>query len=264
MLGFSRKTIVVFLCIAALLVFAVIAGYARFLPEAVTSVTAPVFKAAGNLTGKVGTWFGNIFQLAEQVQKSAELQREVRKLQAQLAEAEFAKTENDQLRALLNLQQRIDYQLIAATSVNEDPTRTSLLVTLDRGSTSGVNTGAAVLDTSGNLLGIVSEVSTHSAKFLLLTDRSSRVDVAILPGNALGVAIGRHGVGVEVDFLQQETEISAQQTLVTAGLTRGIPAGIPVGLVDEVVSTQADLFKRVSIIPFADMRNFRLVAVIKH
>lgn len=264
MLGFSRQKFIIFLVVILVLIIGIASGYARIIPDAVISVTAPVFTAAGKFTTSIGTWFSNVFQLAEQVEKTAELQREVRRLQAELAGTEYSVTENEQLRSLLQLQSRLDYEVVAATSVTEDPTRSFESITLNRGRDHGIEPGAAVLDISGNLLGVVSEVSSRSSQFIILTDRASRVDVSVLPKNALGVALGQHGVGIEVDFLPQESEISPSQTVVTAGLTRGIPAGLPVGSIDEVNSSQADLFKRASLVPFADMRNFRLVAVVKN
>ena len=64
-----------------------------------------------------------------------------------------------------------DWELVTARVINPDPTSYQKYVTIDKGSADGITVGMAVVDPH-NLVGIVADVTEHSAKVLLAIDVS--------------------------------------------------------------------------------------------
>ena len=136
------------------------------------------------------------------------------------------------------------------------------MAVIDRGSSFGISPGNAVLDEFGNLLGVVQEVSGSSANVLVITDGKVKVDARVIGKDALGVISGSHGLGLNLDLVAQEIELEQGDKVVTSGLTGEMPAGILIGEIDEIQSSESELFQRFSVNPAAKTKDFRFVLVI--
>jgi rod shape-determining protein MreC len=107
-----------------------------------------------------------------------------------------------------------------------------------------------------------------------LTDSSSGVAALIAKRNILGVvktgAGGEAGAeDLQMVFIQQRGAIRKGDMVVTSGTVEDpsrvdsiFPAGIPIGAVTEVVPEVRQLFKRVHLDPYADMRDVQIVQVL--
>ena len=155
-----------------------------------------------------------------------------------------------------------DFVLVASQVVSRDPVGARSMVSIDKGESFGVSVGNGVLDEYGNLLGIVSEVFSSSSNVLVITDGAVKIDALLLRNNALGVVNGSHGLGLDLDLISQDVQIEKGDRVVTSGLTGEIPAGILIGEIDEIQSSESDLFQSLSIIPAAKTKDFRYVLVV--
>lgn len=108
----------------------------------------------------VSGWFSSISQRFEDVealqQENADLKKENAELQRQLDQAKIDSEENQRLRNLLNLrQQRRDFTFESAVIVDRSTSNWSRVMTLNKGTSSGIAVGNCVVDDQGNLVGVI-------------------------------------------------------------------------------------------------------------
>ena len=115
--------------------------------------------------------------------------------------------------------------------------------------------------TGDGLVGKVSAVSSNAAQVTLITDHTSGVSAQVVPDGASGLVKARVGDPSDLllDFVQKGRPVAKGATVVTAGwrssrLESLFPRGIPIGKVTRVDSTERELYQRVHLQPFADLR----------
>jgi rod shape-determining protein MreC len=115
----------------------------------------------------------------------------------------------------------------------------------------------------------VTRVTGGTAEVTLITDASSAVSAQVMPAGAAGVV--RPEVGnpndLLLDYLQKGRRVTEGTTVVTSGFTSSrveslFPRGIPIGRVTKVDLDEVDLFQRVHLKPFADLRQLDVVQVL--
>ncbi len=105
----------------------------------------------------------------------------------------------------------------------------------------------------------------------LITDGSSAVSAQVMPRGAAGIVkpqVGRPD-DLLLDFIEKGKRVTEGTTVVTSGFTSSrdgveslFPRGIPIGRVTEVDLDEVDLYQRVHIRPFADLRRIDYVQVL--
>ncbi len=143
-------------------------------------------------------------------------------------------------------------------------------VTIDKGSSSGIQRNDAVINGDG-LVGRVTDLTAGTAKVELITDHDNAVSAQILPSGPTGIVEPEVGNPDELllEFIDSNETILTNQILATAGwsdTTSGIssayPAGIPIGRVSEAEAGQQGQLQRVHVEPFADLRNLDYLRVL--
>jgi len=191
-----------------------------------------------------------------------DLSQQVADLAFQISTLERLKSENEQLRELLSYKAPSDYLRIGARVIGVDSVlQNSLIISV--GSQDGVFAHDAVITGQGTLIGVVIEVKATTSTILLLTDNQVRVAIS-RPGQSkpIGVSRGTFGLGVDVDYIPQTEKIEVNDVIVTAGHDAYIPEGLVVGRVNRITSTDNDLFKQITLLPFVDYQQVTEVAVI--
>ncbi|HEV2061981.1 MAG TPA: rod shape-determining protein MreC [Solirubrobacteraceae bacterium] len=224
--------------------------------EGASSVLKPARDAAG--------WIGDTVDAKGEVE---DLREERDRLRRELIEARGALRENDQLRRLTRMDQRIglDQQgLVGARVYGRSPTVWYSTVTVNKGTRDGVREGDPVINGAG-LVGRVRVASGSSAQVLLITDGDSGVPAKINESGASGIvetAVGDPN-DLRLNFLGRDDEPREGQTVVTLGTTSErypsfFPEGIPIGRITEVDRDERTVHVR----PFADLRRLDLVQIL--
>jgi rod shape-determining protein MreC len=123
--------------------------------------------------------------------------------------------------------------------------------------------------TGDGLIGKVSAVSPDAAQVTLMTDHTSGVSAQVVPDGASGLVKARVGDPTDLllDFVEKGRPVLKGATVVTAGwrsskLESLFPRGIPIGRVTRVDTRERELYQRVHLRPFADLRRLNLVEVL--
>jgi len=178
--------------------------------------------------------------------------------------------ENERLRALHELRSNISEVTVSARVVSFPPLGEFRLVTIDKGTLSGIARRDPVI-APGGLVGQVIRVSPATAQVLLITDPTSAVDGRIQRTGARGLIVGKiRRLELEHDlflgafeFLNQAAELAAGDPVETTGLDGIYPPGIPIGVVHQVVRKKNEVFLGADIIPQVDFNKLREVLVVK-
>src|SRR5574337_677166 len=141
--------------------------------------------------------------------------------------------ENQELRALLAMSQRVGVKSIAAEVLYNARDPFSRKVILDKGSQQGIEAGLAVVD-AGGVVGQVTRIYPIQAEVTLLTDKNQAIPV-MLPRNGLrGVVFGAGQGVLELRFVEANADIQIGDQLVTSGLDGVFLPGLPVATVARI------------------------------
>jgi rod shape-determining protein MreC len=220
------------------------------------------FKPFGDLVG----WVGDV---ADAKKENKQLKAEVKNLRGQLAQLATDKHEAEQLRALTQVSANLptDAKTVTARVIAHSPTVWYSTIQIDKGRNDGVRTNQPVI-TGGGLAGKVIATSSGNARVALITDASSAVSAEIMPNGVSGIVkpeIG--GKDLILDFIPKNSRVHRGQIVVTSGFKSGelqslFPRGIPIGKVGSVNQDQLEIYQRVRVRPYADLRNMDFVQVI--
>jgi rod shape-determining protein MreC len=221
-----------------------------------------VFKPFSDLAG----WVGDVVDAKKQ---NKQLKAEVQNLHGQLAQLATDKRDAEQLRALVGLQRVLPAgsHTVTARVIAHSPTVWYSTVQIDKGSNDGVRVNQPVL-TAGGLAGKVVDTSGGTARVALITDSSSAVSAEVMPKGVAGIVkpeIG--GKDLILDFIPKNSHLRRGQVVVTSGFRSGgleslFPRGIPIGKVGSVNQDELEVYQRVRVHPYADLRRMDFVQVV--
>ncbi len=172
-------------------------------------------------------------------------------LKGRLQLFEALEAENMRLRDLLGSSFKVGDRVLIAEllAVDLDPYRQQVLV--DKGSSSGIYLGQAVLDANA-VMGQVIRVSPLSSTVLLITDPDHSLPVQVNRNGLRTVAVGTGFINrLALPHLPKNADIRVGDLLVTSGLGGHFPAGYPVALVSDVRLEQGKPFATVQAEPTA-------------
>ena len=215
------------------------------------------------------SWIGDT--LGAQDENDA-LQAEVEALREELTKAQVDARDAEELREVAGLGDEPGYpddiQTVTARVIAQSPTVWYSTIQIDRGTEDGVQVDQPVV-TGGGLAGKVTDVTSGTATVTLITDADTAVSAQVLPSATRGVVRPQVGNPEDllVDFLDSEDRIEEGHNVVTSGTTSSrfeslFPRGIPVGEVSRVDPDERELYQRVHVDPYADLRRIEYVEVL--
>lgn len=272
-----RRAVLVALIVTSLVILSVSFSEAQSGPlhsiqRGIATVLGPIEEGASRALKPARdavNWFDETFDARGE---NEDLHDEVAELREDLADAQQAVKENRQFRELLALEPADAtlgaYEPVTARVIGRSPTVWYSTVTVDAGSSSGVEIDDPVR-TGDGLVGRVTETTRGSAQVTLITDHRSAVSASLLPDGPDGVVEPEAGDPDDLllDFIANDEEVEEGQILVTAGWSNGrissaYPYGIEIGRVSEAAVGEQENFQQVHVKPFADMRNLDYVQVL--
>lgn len=145
------------------------------------------------------------------------------------------RTENERLRALLGLGQRLGWGFVATELLHPPRGGDEHTVLLAAGSAAGVKPFSPLVVPEG-LVGMVTTVEANSSTAILWTSPDFRVSATTTDGAAFGIVAAHLGSGADRFLLEMRgvpfrSELKPGTTIVSSGLGNVFPRGIPIGVV---------------------------------
>lgn len=169
--------------------------------------------------------------------------------------AEILESENRQLRSVTGaamVENRVPITARAVTAPGGSFAHTVLLAI---GSDKNIQRGNPVVTADG-LVGIVIDVGRAYTRVLLISDINARIPVILASSSWPGLAVGKNGRFLDMQFLPDEAKPEVGELVLTSGHGGVLPNGLPVGRVEQIEDGE------ISIRPAVDLRQLSYVSVL--
>ena len=206
-----------------------------------TGILASPFRSAYTA---VATWFNDKQAYYKDVkaleEENAALKKAIAEMEETVRQAQADRDENVLLRELLDLRaQRRDLTDFEAAAITEHSvTNWASSLTLNKGTSHGVEVGDSVIDATGALVGVIDEAGSNWSTVLTTVDTDTSLGARVFRTKELGLAQGDFSLMGEnllrLDYLPSDCELLSGDLVETSGLGGFFPTGLVIGYVREV------------------------------
>ncbi|MCI8810150.1 MAG: rod shape-determining protein MreC [Oscillibacter sp.] len=245
-----------------------------------STTSSPLVDITGTITSPmksaytaVAMWFNDLQRYYKDTaaieEENAALRQRIAEMEETIRQAEADRAENVLLRELLNLtEQRRDLSdLEAATVTEHSVTNWTSSLTLNKGTSLGIETGDCVIDETGALVGVISEVGLNWSTVLTLVDTDTSLGAQIFRTKDLGIAQGDFSLmeqkRLRLDYLTTDSQLLSGDLVVTSGLGEYYPSGLVIGSIEEIQVDDSGAASYAILAPAADFDALTEVFVIK-
>lgn len=231
------------------------------------AIASPFQRVTSGAGGAGIGFFQRIASWRNATAENEQLRRRVAELETEVYQSRAEHDENRRLKDLLGLKEQSQYGVIPASVIARDPSLWFNTVTINRGSSSGVELNMPVA-TPGGIVGRVIATSPWTAQLMLITDEKSAAGAVVGQlgtSNALGSirGLGENGL-LEMRYVSGLEEVKTGDYVVTTGQDGIYPQGLNVGEVVEVKSGSATTPHMIHIKPGARLDSLEEVAVLQY
>lgn len=211
------------------------------------------------LSRRAGEFFVTQNQLAGE---NARLKQQQLVTSFQVQRNQSLQAENAYLQRLLASREKFGDSAIAVEIMSDGRDPFSRRIIVDKGSSSHVLPGQAVIDDTG-LVGQVTRVQVLSSEITLITDKGQAVPVEVVRNGLHAIAFG-HGQDntLELAFMATNMDIQNGDKLVTSGIDGTYPRGMPVAVVTQIERNAGYPFAKIICTPSAGAGRYRHLLVV--
>ncbi len=179
------------------------------------------------------------------------LQRQNILLQDELSRLRAIEKENQELRRLLGYRQRSDFTLTPVSIVGKKLSGLNNVLTIDAGSSDGLEEGMPLV-TSDGLIGKIVLTGSYYSQVMPYYNSLFRVSARIQQNQANGIVSwpGERYGELVMDFVPKTIPVDSGFVVETSGSSNQFPGGIPIGRVIRTVPEPGQETQRIFIEPF--------------
>lgn len=227
-----------------------------------TGVLQPVQDGFSTLVRPLGTATDGVRELFSLRSDNADLRQRVEDLEERRRVVADLERENRELQALLDLEERLGFETVAARTVALAPSSFEWTITIDAGSNDGVARDMPVIAGPG-LVGRVIQVTPTAARVLLAIDPNFSAAARAARTGEIGSISGRGSDPMLLQPLEPGADIQRGDEIVTSSFAGGVfPGGIPIGVVADEGDTTARLARSITVLPYVDFTRLHHVLVV--
>lgn len=196
------------------------------------------------------------------VAENRELRRQHERDAAQLLPAAAIQQENQQLRAMLDLQRRENLKGSFAEIVYAAHDVFSMKLLISKGASDRIRAGQVVMDEQG-VIGQITRVYPWLSEVTLVTEKDHAVPVQIQRNGVRTVVFGAGDASqLVIRYMPVSTDIQNGDLLVTSGIDGVYPQGIPVAKVIKIERNPGYPFARIVCAPLGGVDQHRHMLVL--
>jgi rod shape-determining protein MreC len=234
---------------------------ANIFEKTVITVTMPVMELVDNLDDFFSSIWNNYINLVDVERENGKLRETVKILNNRVIENREAELENERLRKLAGMREKLPVPSVVASVISEDSSPWFNTIIIDRGESDGIREGMPVIGTEG-VVGRIVKTAHGSSRVLLLTDHASGIAAVVQRSRARGVVKGKGGNSCSLEFLQRGEDVKIGDVVITSGIGGVFPKGLPVGEITMVKKAEFGIFQTVDIRPFVYIPRLEEVLVV--
>ena len=237
------------------------------LPDLVVKgIMTPIRSGASALTDQAEQLYSYVFRYETLAAENELLRQDLAQMKENNRRADALARENDQLRALLDLKSANDsYKMVDAYVIGQGGADWASLLTIDRGSSSGIEVGMCAITAHGQVVGLVTEVGPNYAVVKTVLDSSLEISATISSSGYNGMVQGGYTTGFEgmlrMDYLPTEAVIRNRDEVVTAGSTM-YPRDLLLGYVVDAAFDDTGVAKYAILEPATDFGSLKQLFIL--
>jgi len=228
---------------------------------------SPLQNVSSKASGATSGFFQQIWNFRSTAQENEQLKERLTQVETELHTARQAAAEAERLRTLLTLNEQTNINSVPARVIARDPSVWFNTITINRGSSSGVEMNMPVV-TAGGIVGRIITVGPWSSQVMLITDEKAGAGAVVGQlgqSGALGSVRGRADLGVgliEMRYVSGIEKVEVNDYVMTTGQDGIYPPGLNVGRVVDVKNGTATQAHQILIQPGAQLDHMEEVAVL--
>jgi rod shape-determining protein MreC len=232
---------------------------------------APLQEAVTTATRPIGDFFSGLVHLPSLERENEQLRRQNEELRAASAAGADKESQIQQLSDLLGLKESLTPSSVPAVVIGNGLSNFRYTITINRGSSDGVERDQPVVTGSAQapiLVGRVVAVTPFSAEVQLIIDRNSVVAGRLSVSHETGQIQGQGDQDLRMTLVTPGTSVSGDETVVTQGYEvsgqQGLyPPGLVIGEVSRVIQDADGLQEFVTVRPAVDFSTLEFVLVLQ-
>jgi rod shape-determining protein MreC len=230
--------------------------------DVVASVTTPLQSLLVKIhRGALGIWTTYVDWKAVWSQNVL-LRTESERLKLQALEVDEIRQENDRLRRLLVLHERLPLSTLSGEIIGREAGGWARALTVNRGRGNGITRQAPVIVPEG-LVGRVVQVRAGASVVQLLNDPASTVGAVVQRTRTPGLVEGDAAGAVRFKFMARDgAQVTKGDLVVTSGLGNLFPKGLPIGRVATIEDKGSALFHFAVLTPTVDFARIEEVLLV--
>lgn len=211
----------------------------------------------------------NYFALIGVKKENELLMKRIAELENELVRMNEIDKENERLKNLISYNDSFSRKILVARVIANDPRAEFKSITINKGTSDGVEMLMPVVGPHG-LVGKIGQTTSRTSKVILITDPNSAVDAIVQRSRARGMVVGsawhtnlKAGYYLtRLEYLRGASDVHEDDVVVTSGLDAVFPPGIPIGTVHDLRLSRYGVFREANVVPFEEMAELQEIAVI--
>jgi len=247
-----------------LILLAVVVSFLIFLSLSITVLSRPALNVSKEPLGAI-SWLrreiGGIIFYHANLTENIRLRNEVDFLRNKVNNLNEIYLENTRLKNSLSLKQDSKFKFICSRVIARPADNWSSGLIIDRGASSGIKKGMAVVTFLG-LAGRIIETTSLTSKVMLLCDPNLGVSSLVQRSRQEGLVSGTLGNNLIMKYLPEDADIKLQDVIVSSGLNDTYPKGLLIGRVIDIGKEFSGLSLYAIVKPAVNLSNIEEVLVI--
>ncbi len=233
---------------------------------AVQGVLAPFRAAATSLTRTAEKYYGYMFRYEALAAENEVLEARIAEMEDVARRADSVSRENERLRQALDLlATHEDYKLVDAYIIGWSSTDWENTLTINRGTTSGIQENMCAITANGEVVGLVTDVGLNWAEVTTILDSTLEISGTISASGYNGMVKGGYVDGhetlLQMNYLPSAAIIRNKEQVVTSGSTV-YPRGLIMGSIVDAGFAETGIAKYALLDPAAEIDSLEQIFII--
>ena len=230
------------------------------LGNVIFTLLTPIQSGTASTVNGVWNTCVRYFDLVNTNQKNQQLTQEVDELKIRLQASMRERDENQRLREILNLREKLPLKLVAGEVIGGTAKAPlSRIISINRGAKDGADVQMPVVTPSG-VVGMIIDVSPVSSKVQLMSDVSSSIGAMLSRNSTAGILSGTGTELCLLKYLPLNADIKVGDAVVTSGQDGIFPEGFPIGKVTKLV--KEELYVSAEVTPYQSSAALKEIVVL--
>lgn len=232
-----------------------------------SALMMPFQKAYDGLQGGVAKLWAGFTELSEMKEELRRTQEKLMLYESISGSIDEIKNENERLRKVLSLRERIEYNSIPASIIAKDPDNWFRTIIINRGTDDGIKINmpvVAFIDGEKAVVGKVSEVRGSISKIIPIVSSDIRVGIKLSESRSPGLLRGSLSDAnmCIIEYISRAVQVKYGETVITSGQGGVFPPGFVIGTVIKSEVLESSAYQRILVKPKIDFNRLEEVFII--